>query len=192
MRCYHLNNFYLSGIHAGIQTAHAQHELAMKYVHPLDCSDNTEAADSYVNWAVNHKTIIVLNAGMQSALIEWEEFLQSGDHPYAWASFREAEDALNGALTNIGLVLPAKMYSMSRDILKAVASMGHRPPVGYVVAAVDTPTMKVDVFQAAEGSVLVVRHMCDQSDTLAQVAETWTYTPYELDLMARLSRCSLM
>lgn len=32
MRCYNINCFYLAGIHAGIQSGHAQKEMSLKYL----------------------------------------------------------------------------------------------------------------------------------------------------------------
>jgi len=124
MRCYHFCNFYLSGIHAGIQSAHAQHELAVKYlkdgydpeaeIH----SEWTHAANAqkYVNWAENHKTMILLNAGMQGDLLKIESMLEADKNRFPYASFREDEYALNGALTNICIVLPYQMYELNHHI----------------------------------------------------------------------------
>lgn len=108
MRCYHLQNMYLAGTQAGIQTAHTQHELAIKYIE--QSSDNYYARHSYLDWAKNHKTIILLNGGMQSSLIEFKTLLESPDNCYPWAFFHESEEALAGALTNVGIVLPFFIY----------------------------------------------------------------------------------
>lgn len=140
MRCYHLCNFYLAGIHAGIQSGHTQHELAIKYLASTpyrDCAGDEsldeyagrlelhmDAKADYINWANNHKTMILLNGGMMSHLVEFETFLKDNAHAYAWSSFREEEAALNGALTNIGIVLPEHMYRFTREILKFLGGFG--------------------------------------------------------------------
>lgn len=123
MRCYHFCNFYLAGIHAGIQAAHAQHELAIKYVgdgHNPEMFDSefphVQAAFSYVDWAKNHKTMILLNAGMMGDLVKLESFLSTCNDRYPHASFREDQYALNGALTNVCIVLPYEMYELNHHI----------------------------------------------------------------------------
>lgn len=105
MRAYHICNMYLSGIHAGIQSAHCQHELAVKMVDP---GTPINRFNMYLDWAKNHKTIILLNGGYQSNLEEFIEAVTLTDYP--WAEFRESNDALNGALTNVCVVLPEAMY----------------------------------------------------------------------------------
>lgn len=128
MRCYHFCNFYLASIHAGIQSAHAQHELATKYLgdgfdaeHGL-LADNewTHAAniDKYLEWAKNHKTMILLNGGMQGDLIKIEDLLASDSNRFPYASFREDDYALNGALTNVCIVLPYQMYELNYHIMQ--------------------------------------------------------------------------
>ena len=57
MRLYSFQNFYFAGIHAGIQTAHSVGEMAANY----DAS--TSQGKMFLDWAKNHKTIIVKNGG---------------------------------------------------------------------------------------------------------------------------------
>lgn len=193
MRCYHLNNFYLGGIHAGIQSAHAQHELMLKYVDPTAIIVKTPfhglQAENYLEWAREHKTIIVLNAGMQAQLKEWTEFLCRQSHSYAWAPFYEEEDALNGALTNVALVLPARIYQQAREITNGFNKP--RRSDGSTVL-VDQPDRKLVLFFDGVGDYRLVRHELDASDCLSQVAEQWKYNTYDIQLMARLSKCGLM
>lgn len=193
MRCYHLNNFYLAGIHAGIQSAHAQHELAITYVMEGEGYELSEIGrlqrESYIKWATDHKTIIVLNGGMQADLEKWTAFLASSAHPYAWSFFREEQAALNGAMTNVCVVLPPKMYTYTRDILRVVNS--GEPSNGFWVHAIETPELEVRVKREGDEFV-VTRYTFDQTETLAEVAEKWTYTKFDIELMSRLSRCNLM
>ncbi|MND12070.1 hypothetical protein D3C80_22120 [compost metagenome] len=118
MRCYHLQNTYLSGIHAGIQSAHCQHELALKYINSGPANPMKKA---YIEWAKNHKTIIVLNGGMAGDLLRYQELLERSDNPYPWASFCESEYALGGIITNVGVVLPAKIYKLKEHVMKFLA-----------------------------------------------------------------------
>ena len=178
MRCYHINNFYLAGIHAGIQSAHAQHELAIKYLG--DYSDATpQAKENYLTWAKLHKTIIVLNGGMQSDLISFKKLLETPENPYAWSAFHESEEALNGALTNLGLVLPESMYAFTPMILKFQAQL-----------AEDIQPLEM-VFPDGTGKLIKVRQ---DREGLAVKAEgkTYWYSPFDLALLYRLSACKLM
>lgn len=190
MRCYHLNNFYCQNIMAGIQSAHAQHELMLKYLDPL----NEEAKSpyhqpqihSYLEWARNHKTIIVLNAGMQSDLQSWVEFLAPLTHPYAWARFHEAEEALNGALTNVAVVLPERIYAFSRQITSAIQS-------GRSYDLINTDTTYVSLVPRAGGEFKLVRKSRELvTDEFVENPEEWNYTKYDIELMSRLSKCGLM
>lgn len=109
-RCYHFGNFYLSQIQQGIQAAHAQTEMWIKYNNfdDVDCPQE----NILMNWAVNHKTMICLNGGMASDLQDLVSFLQDSRNPYPWAFFCEEEAALNNALTNVCVVLPNTVYDL--------------------------------------------------------------------------------
>ncbi|QCQ64652.1 hypothetical protein Barba31A_gp062 [Rheinheimera phage vB_RspM_Barba31A] len=102
MRAYFFQNFYLQGIHAGIQSQHTTAEMFVKYQHA--CPEREMLYD----WAINHKTAVVLNGGMQKDLFEVISSLNTLPYPFAW--FKEEQDALNMALTNVGVILPAKIY----------------------------------------------------------------------------------
>jgi hypothetical protein len=176
MRCYHLNNFYLSGIHAGIQSAHAQHELASKYLMADEGDVYEETLIQYEEWAKHHKTIVVLNGGMQKDLQGWVEFLTvNSHHLFPWSAFYESMEALNGALTNVALVLPEHMYRFNRDIA-AFSAQGQKS-ASYVLLGGDT--------------INFARNDLDLILTLNDV-DTFTYSSFEQELITRLSRCSLM
>lgn len=180
MRCYHLNNFYMGGIHAGIQSAHAQHELAMKYLGEyIAKSPHFEPAKkAYIDWATNYKTIIVLNAGMQSDLKEWVALMQSNSmHDFAWAPFYESDEAINGALTNMALVLPERIYGYAREVSKARAmESNHIRVVRRIHDGAECRYYNTDA-----GGKLVA----PDGDELA-------FTDFELQVMLRLSKCNLM
>lgn len=105
MRCYHLCNFYLSSIQQGIQSAHAQMELFNKYTY-----DDDPQEDLLFDWSKNHKTMIVLNGGMLSDMVESLEFLEDDQNEYPFAPFYESGEVLGGILTNIAIILPEKIY----------------------------------------------------------------------------------
>ena len=111
MRVYYFGNMYLSSIQQGIQAAHVTHELFLSYP-PCDPNHHDLQSDSDIlyDWAKNHKTMILLNGGYSEALRELITFFSSPQNPYPWTFFNEGEDALDGALTCVGIVLPERIY----------------------------------------------------------------------------------
>lgn len=113
LRLYSFVNFYLSGIQAGIQTGHMAVDLLAKY----RGNDTTGHTDIAWGWATQHKTFIVLNGGAHEQIAAREDFF--GDlpraeeeigHPLPWCHFNEDVASLNGLLTCVGVVLPAKIF----------------------------------------------------------------------------------
>lgn len=114
MRAYFFGNMYLSSIQQGIQAAHVTHELFMK--------PHSEEGNMYLfEWATNHKTMILLNAGYSEEIRRLVEFFDTPDNPYPWASFNEGQDALDGALTCVGIVIPEQVY----ELAAAIREHGH-------------------------------------------------------------------
>lgn len=113
LRAYFFQNMYLQGIQAGIQTQHTTTEMFVKYS-IKGGSRYTKQESLLDDWVCEHKTTIVLNGGMSGDLLELERLLSSEANPYPWSSFRESEYALNGSLTNVGIILPEKVYSYSK------------------------------------------------------------------------------
>lgn len=103
-RAYFFQNFYLQGIHAGIQSQHTTAEMFVKY------SKTEEKRIILYEWAKNHKTTVVLSGGMQCDLETLYEHLGSDENPYPFAKFHEADFSLNGALTNVGIILPDRIF----------------------------------------------------------------------------------
>lgn len=109
MRAYFFGNMYLSSIQQGIQTAHVVHELFMK--------PHNEEGNMYLfEWATNHKTMILLNAGYSEEIRRLVEFFDTPENPFPWASFSEGQDALDGALTCVGIVIPERVYELASAI----------------------------------------------------------------------------
>ena len=119
MRAYFWGNLYLSSIQQGIQSLHCLNEMYIKYDGHLDHThDDVCACDQYQmlrDWGENHKTVVILNAGEMSALDKVEELMSLADNPYPWTSWRESPESLNGALTNVGVILPERMYKAAHD-----------------------------------------------------------------------------
>lgn len=70
------------------------------------------------DWANNHKTTIVVNGGKSGDLNGILELLQrvevyGGGYPFAY--FKETEEALNGALTNVGVILSERIFNFVKD-----------------------------------------------------------------------------
>lgn len=99
MRLYSFGNMYLQGVQSGIQCQHCTVELLAKYGQG-DCWE----------WATKHKTTILLNGGNQRALMEIVAHLDKPENTYQYADFVEDLDSLNGALTNVCIILPEKIY----------------------------------------------------------------------------------
>lgn len=119
MRCYHLSNMYLSSIQNGVQSAHAQMELFIKY------RTSTIKKKMLYDWAENHKTMIVLNGGYLSTMNEALDFITDTENPYPFASFHESEEALGGILTNIAIVLPEKIYKTAEFLRRGFIDVDH-------------------------------------------------------------------
>lgn len=114
LRAYFFANMYLPSLHAGIQSQHTTAEMFVKYAKPNTIffnKDDEVQRGILFKQASDHKTTIVLNGGMSGDLAEIKSLLSHTDNPYPWAYFNETEYALNGALTNVGVILPERIYS---------------------------------------------------------------------------------
>lgn len=110
MRAYFFGNLYLSSIQQGIQTAHVIAELFIKY------SSDSSRRDILNHWAKNHKTIIILNAGYSKEIHDLVTFFCEEDNPLPWAAFHESREALDGALTSVGIILPEEFYLAAKEL----------------------------------------------------------------------------
>jgi len=110
MRAYFFGNMYLSHIQQGIQAAHVVGELFVRY---NANSPEYQKVEMLYEWAENHKTMILLNGGYSATIRSLFQFLDSEDNPYPFAPFHEGQDALDGALTDVGIILPEKIYTTS-------------------------------------------------------------------------------
>lgn len=113
MRAYFIGNMYLSSIQNGIQAGHCISELFVKYQ-----NSTPTASKDLLDWATNHKTMILLNGGYNSVVTEFSDFLIAADNPYPWAPFFESEDAMGGMQTVVGIVLPQKIYETAAAVRK--------------------------------------------------------------------------
>jgi hypothetical protein len=117
MRAYFFGNLYLSSIQQGIQAAHALGEMFIRYPGWMPGAPEFDG-DFLWEWASNHKTMILLNGGGSSNIQGLVDFFRKGENILPWAEFNEEADALNGALTTVGIILPEKIYKMSELMRK--------------------------------------------------------------------------
>ena len=102
---------YLSDIQKGIQTAHLVHELFTKYAHQ---DDKQEEYQKLLDWADDHKTIIVLSGNDQDGLENYQTTtipLLARKYRLPYGKFHESKSALNGCMTAVGLVVPDFLYN---------------------------------------------------------------------------------
>lgn len=114
MRAYFFGNMYLSSIQQGIQASHVVTKLFRKYetswYNGIWIEPTQNPRSILHDWADNHVTKILCNAGYGSEIRSLEEFFTTIANPYPFISFCEEASALDGAITSIGIVLPAKIY----------------------------------------------------------------------------------
>ncbi len=111
LRAYFFQIMYLQGIHAGIQTQHTTAEMFVKYL-PFE----HKCSDMLYDWANNHKTTIILNGGYAANLELLEALLSDPQNPYPWAAFCESQEALRNCITNVGIILPEKIFNYNKNI----------------------------------------------------------------------------
>jgi len=111
MRFYAMGNMYLSSIQQGIQAAHALGEMVLTYNQP-----ELRVDYKFHDWLENHKTMVLLNGGRSVDLVAMLELLKRPENtglPIGW--FCEDDDSLQGILTTVAVVLPERLYGVSRD-----------------------------------------------------------------------------
>lgn len=103
LRLYSFVNYYLSDLQRGLQTAHLVAELFVDYAsEPIG-----SATDSILKgWGENDKTIIILNGGNCSDLINIFCRLQTKAGDYPCNVFQEDEASLGRATTCAGIIFP--------------------------------------------------------------------------------------
>lgn len=195
LRCYHFGNFYFSGIHAGIQSHHASMEIFNKH----NRSDNSTQSKYLYDWSENHKTVIILNAGMHFNLLDFEKFMEKEENPYPWASFREAEMATNSTLTNVGVVLPEEIFKMSRLVVnnhpKVLKNRGIGDGInfdgnGLIIEVVDGGVMVN--YKPQDPAFSLIKPLIENPVEVFTGVVNKFYSDFEVELMARMSLCSLM
>lgn len=121
-------NMYLSPIQNGIQTAHLVQELNNKYWAPASTNDILR------RWATDHKTIIVHNGGYSSNLLRLYDSFSKSQYPFA--KFHEEDDALAGALTVVGIIVPQHIIEYAK-LYRDGASLGNSQDLEVIMAIAD-------------------------------------------------------
>ena len=114
MRAYFFGNYYLSSIQQGIQAAHCVADMFVKY-------GNIHTSPQQFNlfeWAEKHKTMVLLNGGNQSSIIDLAKFFDAPENPFPWAPFNEDFQSLNNCVTTVGIIIPERIYEAS-SLLRA-------------------------------------------------------------------------
>jgi len=114
MRAYFfVNNLYIRELQWGLQSLHCLGELHNKYL-----PDSGEAYETLRDWEQNYKTVIFYGAGNAAGLNDvYNKFCDIDKFNgllYPFAKFHEDEESLGGCITSVGIVLPAKVYELSR------------------------------------------------------------------------------
>jgi hypothetical protein len=107
---------YLSSLQVGLQSAHCLSDMFVKYEKRKITHVGNEEIPMLHNWAEEHKTMILLNGGYSETLRNLLNFFDDKRNPYPFAYFNEGQDALDGALTCVGIILPEKIYESSAYI----------------------------------------------------------------------------
>jgi len=129
LRFYTLINFYLSSIQQGIQSAHLAHVIFNDYAKkklesvPDNRSIDSEFTDAILYnaayemlrlWSEQHKTIIVLNGGVNSDLHAAYDFIKENNKKFSFnmpfTKFHEDKQSLDGILTGVGIVVPEELF----------------------------------------------------------------------------------
>ena len=163
MRAYFFGNMYLSSIQQGIQAAHVVAEMATRY----SAFASTSGPGMFTEWATDHKTMILLNAGYSEEIRNLKDLFQKNSNQYPWAYFHESDEALDGALTCVGIILPEKIYGLAKLMR----------------------TEPVHVRQVIEHNVVTSgQYLPLAVQTESGEAEKWDYTKWEWALVTRLNQ----
>jgi hypothetical protein len=115
MRAYFFVNSALSGIQKGLQVAHCVADLFANFE---DEGTHDLTGTTLLNWAAEHKTIIVLEGGFHADLMEIADSFQ-GNYDHFWAAFREDDETMNEMMTAVGIILPERIYETAERVRKA-------------------------------------------------------------------------
>ncbi len=165
MRAYFFGNMYLSSIQQGIQAGHVIAEMSLCY----SAMASTSGPGMFTEWAADHKTMVLLNAGYSEEIRQLATYFDREDG-YPWSMFQESGEALDGAVTCVGIILPEKIYGLAKRLRDE--PLHHRQIIEHEVTTHGAVAIRGEHTESGEG-------------------ETWEYMKWEWDLVNRLNRYSL-
>lgn len=112
MRAYFFVNSWLSDLQKGLQVAHCVAEMSRF----SPTQQLAEYAGDYIEWAENHKTIIILNGGSHGDLVNLSKFFKQEWNKLVWSFFSEDDDSLNGAMTCVGVLAPEDLWKYAQTL----------------------------------------------------------------------------
>lgn len=114
MRLFFFNNMMLSDKQHGIQAGHAAVRLLRKYLGRLNPEASVTQSKLVEDWADNHETFIILNAGTTDNQYAIRRHLESKHNPFPWVYFKEPNIKAKGepVMTSIAVLLPASFYEV--------------------------------------------------------------------------------
>lgn len=122
MRYYGFGNYYLSSLQQSLQAHHVGMEMINDYIFNVSMFEQDDISMQVAaikEWSVNHKTIVLLNGGNSKDLAELHDFFKAGaktqQNNFPHAKFHEDEQSLCGALTSVGIILPAYIYDTAAE-----------------------------------------------------------------------------
>jgi len=127
LRAYHFNNFYLSPIQHGIQTAHCQTAMAEKYR-----STDGVTSDLYWKWCETPVTICLNGGNYQglldaaTAIVECQQNYGDPASAFPFGVFHEDKESLNEMLTNVGVILPEYIWGLYKSIKRDLPAFAKR------------------------------------------------------------------
>lgn len=153
-RGYFFGNMYLSPIAHGIQAAHVVTKLFVKYPWSYnDLNSTIYECDVLYAWGDEHVTKILLNGGYQSNLQTIYDIFEIVcpvlKLPYA--KFHEEVDALNGALTSVGVIVDINALEYMTAIEELVTGEWGGPPE---LQTLKTPKAIFEYLQRTKGKWL--------------------------------------
>lgn len=163
LRCYTFTNFMLSPIQQGIQSGHAAMELVNRYM--VFEGWQNGFAEPVAEWISYHKTIVCLNGGNADGIREIKLFLDEGYNPFPYAGFCEDHESLDGSLTSVAVILPARIFETAALLRNRLLPEG----VNYTF------------------DKLLDEHRFSFPSEDGGVDRVETYTPWEYELMRRLN-----
>lgn len=115
MRLYFFNNMMLSDKQHGIQAGHAAVRLLRKYQQGYKAGiTGLHKLEMVEDWADNHETFIVLNAGTTDSQYAIRRHLESKHNPFPWVFFKEPNIKAKGeaVMTSVAILLPESFYAV--------------------------------------------------------------------------------